>query len=116
MTTPHAGCECAITNEMIWAGPCVSLCHHSTAQEAGEAREKLLDVLGTFAQDIDPREMFDKSIVQMAEDYRKEVAGKLDRFLSRDEYIVININFMRNLSLAAQMIMCTMIIDRNQTG
>ena len=106
-------CECSITNEMVWAGPVIQLCHHSSKEEAEEAREKLLDILAVFSQSINPQEMFNKTIIEMAEDYRKTAADKLERFLTPEETAVININFMRNLSLTGQMIMCSMIIQKD---
>ncbi len=114
MTTPQdPECECAITPEMAWAGPALALCHHSPAALATETREKLLDMMGDFSQNIDPNAMFKKTIIELAGDYRRQVAGKMERMLSQDEHLVININFMRSLSLAAEMLMCTMIIQRN---
>ena len=112
-TAENAGCQCAISPEMAWAGPAIALCHHSTAAEANEIREKLIAMMEDFAHNIDPNAMFDKTIIQLAEDYRRQAAGKNERLLNQDEHRVININFMRNLSLAAEMIMCTMIIQRN---
>lgn len=112
MTPRDPRCECSITNEMIWAGPVIQLCHHNSREDAEEAREKLLDILAVFTQGINPQDMFNKTIIELAEDYRKMAADKLDRFLTQEETTNININFMRNLSLTAQMIMCSMIIDR----
>ena len=106
-------CQCAISPEIAWAGPAIALCHHSTAAEADKVREKLLAMMEEFAQNIDPNTMFNKTIIQLAEDYRRQAAGKMQKLLNQDEHRVININFMRNLSLAAEMIMCTMIIQRN---
>ena len=114
MTTRDPECQCEISPEMVWAGPAIQLCHHSTAAEAEQIQEKLMDLMTNFAQNIDANSMFDKTIIQLAEDYRKQAAGKLRRLLSEDEHHIININFMRNLSLAAQMIGCTMIITRNE--
>ena len=116
MTPRGNGCECAITNEMVWAGPVIQLCHHSYPEQAKDAVEKLLDILGAFTQQVNPQEMFDKTILQMAEDYRKEAAGRLERFLTKEETAIININFMRNLSLATQMIMCTMIAQNDPSS
>ena len=113
MTTRHPECQCEISQEMIWAGPAIQLCHHSSAAEAEEIREKIMDLMANFAQNIDPSTMFDKTIIQLAEEYRRQAAGKLARLMDEDEHHIININFMRNLSLAAQMLTCTMIIDRN---
>ena len=73
-----------------------------------------MDLMGDFSQNIDPEAMFNKTVIQLAEDYRRQAAGSLHRLLNEDEHMVININFMRNLSLAAEMIMCSMIIQRNQ--
>ena len=114
MTTRQEECECSITEEMAWAGPCIRLCHHTPTEEAIQVRDRLMDILGGFAQQIDPREMFERTIVQMAEEYRKEAAGRLEKHLTREEQAVINVNFLRNLSLSAQMIMCTMIIERHE--
>ena len=107
-------CQCLITDRMAWAGPAVALCHHSTAAEANDVREKLLDVLGDFTQTIDPNTMFNKTLLQLAEDYRQQVVGKMEMLLNEDEHNIVNINFMRSLSLAIEMIMCTMIVQRNQ--
>ena len=106
-------CQCNITPDMVWAGPAIQLCHHSPAATASEVREKLMDLMGDFSQNIDPEAMFKKTIIQLAEDYRRQAAGNLHRLLNEDEHMAININFMRNLSLAAEMIMCSMIIQRN---
>jgi hypothetical protein len=114
MTTRDPGCQCEISPEMVWAGPAIQLCHHSSMAEAERVREKLIDLMTNFAQNIDPNSMFDKTIIQLAEEYRKQAAGRLRRMLNEDEHHIININFMRNLSLAAQMITCTMIITRNE--
>ena len=114
MTTRDPECQCEISPEMVWAGPAIQLCHHSTAAEAEQIQEKLMDLMTNFSQNIDANSMFDKTIIQLAEDYRQQAAGKLRRLLSEDEHHIININFMRNLSLAAQMIGCTMIITRNE--
>ena len=112
------GCQCDITPEMIWAGPGIQLCQHSSAAAAQMVQEKLMDLMGYFAQNIDPSQMFDKTIIQLAEDYRQQAAGRFNRLLNEEEINIINIQFMRNLSLAAQMIGCTMIIRRreNLTG
>ena len=112
------GCQCDITPEMIWAGPGIQLCQHSSAAAAQMVQEKLMDLMGYFAQNIDPSKMFDKTIIQLAEDYRQQAAGRFNRLLNEEEINIINIQFMRNLSLAAQMIGCTMIIRRreNLTG
>ena len=99
MTTRDPECQCEISPEMVWAGPGIQLCHHSTAAEAEQIQEKLMDLMTNFAQNIDANSMFDKTIIQLAEDYRKQAAGKLRRLLSEDEHHIININFMRNLSL-----------------
>ena len=112
-TAENTGCQCAISPEMTWAGPAIALCHHSTAAEANKIREKLMAMMEDFAHNIDPNAMFEKTIIQLAEDYRRQAAGKNENLLNQDEHRVININFMRNLSLAAEMIMCTMIIQRN---
>ena len=114
MTTRDPECECEISAEMIWAGPAIQLCHHSTAAEAEKVQEKLMDLMTNFSQNIDANSMFDKTIIQLATEYREQAAGRLKQMLSEDEHHIININFMRNLSLAAQMIGCTMIIARNQ--
>ena len=106
-------CQCNITPDMVWAGPAIQLCQHSTAAEASGVRERLMDLMGNFSQNIDPEAMFSKTVIQLAEDYRRQAAGNLHRLLNEDEHMVININFMRNLSLAAEMIMCSMIIQRN---
>ena len=112
------GCQCDITPEMIWAGPGIQLCQHSSAAAAQMVQEKLMDLMGYFAQNIDPSQMFDKTIIQLAEEYRQQAAGRFNRLLNEEEINIINIQFMRNLSLAAQMIGCTMIIRRreNLTG
>ena len=112
------GCQCDITPEMIWAGPGIQLCQHSSAAAAQMVQEKLMDLMGYFAQNIDPSQMFDKTIIQLAEDYRQQAAGRFNRLLNEEEINIINIQFMRNLSLATQMIGCTMIIRRreNLTG
>ena len=114
MTTRDPECQCEISPEMVWAGPAIQLCHHGAAAEAQKVQEKLMDLMTNFSQNIDPNRMFDKTIIQLAEEYREQAAGRLKRLLSEDEHHIININFMRNLSLAAQMIGCTMIIARNQ--
>ena len=106
-------CQCNITPDMVWAGPAIQLCHHSPAATASGVRERLMDLMGDFSQNIDPEAMFNKTVIQLAEDYRRQVAGNLHRLLNEDEHMAININFMRNLSLAAEMIMCSMIIQRN---
>ena len=114
MTTRDPECQCEISPEMVWAGPAIQLCHHSTAAEAEKVQEKLMDLMTNFSQNIDANSMFDKTIIQLAKEYREQAAGRLKQMLSEDEHHIININFMRNLSLAAQMIGCTMIIARNQ--
>ena len=114
MEARSAECQCNITPNMVWAGPAIQLCHHSPAAEASEVREKIMDLMGDFSQNIDPEAMFNKTVIQLAEEYRRQAAGNLHRLLNEDEHMVININFMRNLSLAAEMIMCSMIIQRNQ--
>ena len=115
--TPRAPeCDCSITNEMVWAGPVIQLCHHSSAAEAEEAQEKLMDIMGVFAQRISPQEMFSKTIMELAEDYRKEAAEEMEHFLNREEAAIININFMRNLSLSAQMLLCSMIMQKEAGG
>ena len=114
MTTRDPECQCEISPEMVWAGPAIQLCHHSTAAEAEKIQEKLMDLMTNFSQKIDANSMFDKTIIQLATEYREQAAGRLKQMLSEDEHHIININFMRNLSLAAQMIGCTMIITRNQ--
>ena len=106
-------CECAITNEMVWAGPVIQLCHHSSREQAEEAIEKILDILGIFTQQITPEQMSTRTIAEMAEEYRKDAAGRLEHLLTQDETAIININFMRNLSLAAQMLLCSMIMQRD---
>ena len=114
MTTRDPECQCEISPEMIWAGPAIQLCHHSTVAEAEKIQEKLMDLMTNFSQNIDANSMFNKTIIQLAAEYREQAAGRLKQMLSEDEHHIININFMRNLSLAAQMISCTMIITRNQ--
>ena len=114
MTTRDPECQCEISPEMVWAGPAIQLCHHSTSAEAEKVQEKLMDLMTNFSQKIDANSMFDKTIIQLATEYREQAAGRLKQMLSEDEHHIININFMRNLSLAAQMIGCTMIIARNQ--
>ena len=104
-------CECSITDEMIWAGPAVQLCHHSTTAAADDVREKLLNLMQEFAQNIKPEDMFDKTITELANRYRQETAGPLSNLMDQNENIVVNINFMRQLSLNIQMLMCTMILQ-----
>ena len=112
MTTRDPECQCQIGPDMVWAGPAIQLCPHSSAAEAEEIRGRLMDLLQNFAQNIDPNRMFDKTIIQLAEDYRKQAAGRLKGLMNEDEHHIVTINFMRNLSLAAQMLTCTMIINR----
>ena len=116
MTSRNPECQCEISPEMVWAGPAIQLCHHSSPQEALEVQEKLMDLMTNFAQNIDANSMVDKTILQLAEDYRKQAAGRLRRLLTPEEHTIININFLRNLSLAAQTISCTMIIDKQRRG
>ena len=54
-------CECEISAEMIWAGPAIQLCHHSTVAEAEKVQEKLMDLMTNFSQNIDANSMFDKT-------------------------------------------------------
>ena len=107
-------CECPTGPETAWAGPAIALCHHSTAAEAAGVMEKLLAIMEDFPQNIDPKTMSGKTIARLAEDYRQQAAGNIHRKPDRDEHMVININFMRTLSLTAEMIMCAMIIQRNE--
>ena len=76
--------------------------------------EKLLAIMEDFPQNIDPKTMSGKTIAKLAEDYRQQAAGNIHRTPDQDEHMVININFMRTLSLTAEMIMCAMIIQRNE--
>ena len=76
-------CECEIGPLMAWAGPAIALCHHSSVEEANQVREKLLDLIGSFTQSIDPNDMFKKTIIDLASDYRQEVAGKRRSFWTR---------------------------------
>ena len=107
-------CECSITENMVWAGPAIQLCHHSTAAAAEEVREKLMDMVEEFAQNISPENMFDKTITELANLYRQETAGPLNNLMDRNENIIVNINFMRQLSLNIQILMCTMITQLEQ--
>ncbi len=114
MTTQQKpGCECTINDDMAWAGPGIRLCHHSSTREAEEVQERIAGLLATFAQNLDHGTMLDKTLKEMAEEYRREASGMNPNLLNRDERLIININFLRNLSLAAQMFMCAMIIERN---
>ena len=76
-------CECEISAEMIWAGPAIQLCHHSTVAEAEKVQEKLMDLMTNFSQNIDANSMFDKTIIQLATEYREQAAGRLKQNAER---------------------------------
>ena len=116
MTARNPECQCEISPDMVWAGPAIQLCHHSSPQEALEVQERLMDLMTNFAQNIDANSMVDKTILELAEEYRRQATGRLRRLLTPEEQTIININFLRNLSLAAQTISCTMIIDKQRRG
>ena len=116
MTSRNPECQCEISPDMVWAGPAIQLCHHSSPQEALQVQERLMDLMTNFAQNIDANTMVEKTIIELAEEYRKQAAGRLRRLLTPEEHTIININFLRNLSLAAQTISCTMIIDKQRRG
>ena len=107
-------CGCNITDSMTWAGPAIQLCQHSTRAAAEEVREKLLDVTDEFAQAIDPKDMFGKTIAELSNLYRQQATGPLANLMDRDENIIVNINFMRELSINVQILMCTMITQLDQ--
>lgn len=111
-----ADCQCAVNhlNRAAWAGPALALCHHSSPALAQEIQDKLLDLCGDFAQQIDPEDLFQSTVADLAKSYREQVAGKLEHLLSEEERNVINIQFMRNYSLTVMALTCAMIIARER--
>ena len=92
---------------------------HSSAAESRRRQENLIwSKHGSVRPSASTRrEMFQKRIIGAGRGHRRGVRrSRWNAFLNREEAAIININFMRNLSLAAQMLMCSMIIQKEAGG
>ena len=116
-------CECPTGPGTAWAGPAIALCHHSTAAEAASVREKAPRHHGRLPPEHHGRPSPRTSTrtpcpARPSPDWPRITGGRPRETptgrRTGTNTSVININFMRSLSLAAEMIMCTMIIQRNE--
>ena len=107
-------CQCHIPDHMAWAGPAAQLCHHSSVESAQEVQSNLIQILDEFAHSIPADDLLSKTVTQLAEDYKRNVVLNDYRFMNQNEHGVLMISFLRNLSIAVQTLMVTMIVNRER--
>ena len=107
-------CQCRIPKTMSWAGPTALLCHHSTADQARELQQRLMDLLEDLPNAIPAEELAQKNVKELAEDYKKAIVGDDYNLMTQEEHDILMIAFLRHLGIAIHALMATIIITKGQ--
>ena len=105
-------CECSLSNKLQAFGIAASLCHHSPPGRVRQVQQDLYQTLAEFANTVDTDQLF-TALTPMAEQYSRVIAQDDYELLTRNEHNTLMVSFLRQLSLSAQIMMATMLLNRD---
>ena len=92
-------------------GTAAGLCPHSPPNEVQKIQSDLREVLAGFTHTVDPDRLF-LAIAPLAQDYAQTITGDAYTLLNRNEHNTLVVSFLRQVSLAAQTMIATMLLTR----
>ena len=108
-------CQCIIPEETSWAGPALQLCHHSPPERAAEIQEKLLELMQNFIHQIPAEMLITTPMNILLEEYAMNLMTKNDyQLLKEQEHGAIRVAFLRQMGIAIQLLLTSIIVDLNE--
>lgn len=106
------GCECSLLQKTSTMGLAATLCHHSPAERVRQIQTDLHEVMAQFTHSIDPDQLF-TTLTPLIETYGREIAQDDYDVLTRNEHNTLIVSFLRLLSLSAQTMMTSVLLNRD---
>ena len=105
-------CQCGLTDKVLILGLAAALCPHSPQERVRQTQQDIQDTLAQFAQAIEPEDIF-SALAPLAQEYGRSIAQDDYQLLTRNEHNTLMVSFLRQISLAAQAMMTTMLLNRD---
>lgn len=103
-------CQCDLPEQMSWAGPAAQLCQHSNAEAAMEIQVNLAELDAILAQEIPPEKLLSTTLIELSEQYKREVVGEDFNLMTQEEHNVLMLNFLRHVGICIHTLMSTMVL------
>ena len=108
-------CECRLPEQMSSAGRAAQLCNHSDPQEAEEVRSQLMALLDEFTDQIPPKDILEKPISQLFQEYITRMSQDTMVSLSTTEHhAIIRIAFLRYIGLALHILIADTVVSMEE--